>query len=96
MGVSRTVGVALDAAKQLQEEYGVNAEVINLRTLRPLDREAIIQSVAKTHYLVTVEGGWPQYGVGSEVAASIVESKYREEIDYTIKLLTPLLLWFSY
>ncbi len=85
VGVSRTVGVALDAAKQLQEEYGVNAEVINLRSLRPLDREAIIQSVSKTHYLVTVEGGWPQYGVGSEVAASIVESKYRE-IDWTIKI----------
>ncbi len=75
VGVSRTVGVALDAAQQLQEEYGVSAEVINLRSLRPLDREAIIQSVSKTHYMVTVEGGWPQYGVGSEVVASIIESK---------------------
>ena len=75
MAISRTVGVALDAAQQLQETYGVNAEVLNLRTLRPLDREAIIQSVAKTHYLVTVEGGWPQFGVGAEVAATVVESK---------------------
>ena len=76
VAVGRTVGVALDAAQQLQETYGVSAEVLNLRTLRPLDREAIIQSVAKTHHLVTVEGGWPQYGVGAEVAASVVESEY--------------------
>lgn len=73
VAASRTVGIALEAAIQLQEEHGINAEVINLRTLRPLDREAIAQSVAKTHYLVTVEGGWPQFGVGSEVSASVVE-----------------------
>lgn len=75
VSLARTVGVALEAAQNLQETYGVNAEVINLRSLRPLDRETIIQSVAKTHYLVTVEGGWPQFGVGSEVAATVVESK---------------------
>ena len=75
VAVSRTVGEALEAARLLQEQHGINAEVINLRTLRPLDRETIAQSVAKTHYLVTVEGGWPQYGVGSEVSASVVEGK---------------------
>ncbi len=69
------VGVALEAAEQLQKERGVSCEVINLRSLRPLDREAIIASVMKTHYVVTVEGGWPQYGVGSEIAASVMESK---------------------
>lgn len=81
VSVSKGVGVALDAAKYLQENYGVNAEVINLRTLRPLDRETIMQSVAKTHYLVTVEGGWPQYGVGAEVAASVVESPAFDYLD---------------
>lgn len=75
VGHSRTVGVALAAAKQLQDECGVSAEVVNLRTLRPMDREAIEQSVMKTHFLVTVEGSWPQFGVGAEISASITESK---------------------
>ena len=74
MSVCRTVGIALEAAKEL-EEKGISCEVVNLRTLRPLDREAIIESVKKTHYLITVEGGWPQFGVGAEIAASIMESK---------------------
>jgi pyruvate dehydrogenase E1 component beta subunit len=72
---SRTVGVALDAAAELEQKYGVSAEVINLRTLRPLDRDAIKKSVMKTHFMVTVEGGWPQFGVGAEISASMVESK---------------------
>ena len=73
-GHSRTVGLALEAAQEL-EKYGVSAEVVNLRTIRPLDVEAIARSVMKTHYLVTVEGSWPQYGVGAEISAGIVESK---------------------
>ena len=75
VALSKGVGVALDAARELQERFGVDAEVINLRTVRPMDREAIVQSVMKTHYVVTVEGGWPQFGVGAEIAASIMESK---------------------
>ena len=71
---SKTVDISLGAAKEL-EQHGVSAEVVNLRSLRPLDREAIKESVMKTHYLVTVEGGWPQYGIGAEISASIVESK---------------------
>merc|ERR1719187_2022850 len=70
---SREVGVCLEAAEQL-ETLGVNAEVINLRTLRPLDEEAILKSVRKTHHLVTVEGGWPSCGIGSEVIARVMES----------------------
>ena len=73
---SRSVGIALEAAKSLAEEKGINCEVINLRTLRPMDREAIINSVKKTHYLITVEQGWPQFGVGAEIAASIVGSEW--------------------
>lgn len=75
VGHSRTVGVALEAAAEL-EQHGVSAEVINLRTLRPMDRDAIQRSVMKTHFLVTVEGSWPQFGVGAEISASIVESKF--------------------
>ena len=72
---SREVGAALEAAKQL-EGKGVSCEVINLRTIRPIDRATIIDSVKKTHYIITVEGGWPQCGIGAEVAASILESKH--------------------
>ena len=50
--------------------------MINLRTLRPLDEESIIKSVMKTHHLVTVEGGWPQNGIGAEVCARVIESKF--------------------
>ena len=51
-------------------------QVINLRSIRPMDEESIINSVMKTNHLVTVEGGWPQFGVGAEICAKIVESKY--------------------
>lgn len=55
---ARGVKHCLDAAANL-EKLGISAEVINLRTIRPLDREAIVKSVKKTHRLVTVEEGWP-------------------------------------
>lgn len=71
---SRMVGVSLDAAKELEKE-GVDCEVINLRTLRPLDRASIINSVKKTNRIVSVEEGWPQCGIGSEVAAILMESR---------------------
>ena len=80
MAVSRVVGIAMKAAEQLQEK-GINAEVINLRTLRPMDRDAIFQSVMKTHHLVTVDGGWPQFGVGAEISASVMESAAFDYLD---------------
>jgi len=70
---SRIVGLCLEAAKEL-EHLGVEAEVINLRSLRPMDEECIIKSVMKTNHLVTVENGWPRFGVGAEVCARVVES----------------------
>jgi pyruvate dehydrogenase E1 component beta subunit len=66
------VGVALQAAEALAER-GISAEVINLRSLRPLDTEAIVASVKKTSRLVTVEEGWPFAGIGAEVAMQIME-----------------------
>jgi pyruvate dehydrogenase E1 component beta subunit len=72
---SRMVGVCLEAAKHLEEE-GIDAEVINLRTLRPLDVDTIVRSVKKTNRLVSVEEGWPVAGIGSEMAAMMMEHAF--------------------
>eukprot|EP00124_Ichthyophonus_hoferi_P001227 Ihof_evm7s59 gene=Ihof_evmTU7s59 len=69
---SLPVGQCLEAAAILEKE-GIKAEVINLRTIRPLDMDTIIASVKKTHRCVTVESGWHQSGVGAEIAASLME-----------------------
>ncbi len=67
---SLQVKLALEAAEALAKE-GIDAEVIDLRTIRPLDRQAIIDSVRKTHRLVTVDECWPQASVGSEITSFI-------------------------
>ena len=72
---SRMVAVALDAATALSEE-GIDAEVINLRSLRPMDTDTIVQSVMKTNRLVSVEEGWPVAGIGSEMAALMMEQAF--------------------
>ena len=69
------VGKALAAAEQLAAE-GISAEVIDLRTLRPLDTETIVESVKKTNRCVSVEEGWPAAGIGSEIAAVIMEHAF--------------------
>jgi len=66
---SRLVGEALKAADILAKEHGISAEVINLRTIRPLDLETILGSIKKTSRLVTAEEGFPQCGIGSEIIA---------------------------
>lgn len=73
--LSITVGLALDAAEQLAKE-GIEAEVINIRTVRPLDKETIIRSVMKTNRLLSVEEGWPFAGVGSEICTMICEEAF--------------------
>jgi pyruvate dehydrogenase E1 component beta subunit len=72
---SMMVGVALKAAEALAAE-GIEAEVINLRSLRPLDTETIVASVKKTNRLVTVEEGWPFAGIGAEIAMQIIEHAF--------------------
>jgi pyruvate dehydrogenase E1 component beta subunit len=72
---SRMVGHALKAAEQLASE-GIDAEVIDLRTLRPLDTGTIIESVKKTNRIVTVEEGWAQSGVGAEVCARVMSEAF--------------------
>jgi len=66
------VGKALEAAEKLAEE-GIEAEVIDLRSLRPLDTETVARSVKKTNRIVSVEEGWPVAGIGSEIAAVMME-----------------------
>ncbi|MFT4252880.1 MAG: pyruvate dehydrogenase complex E1 component subunit beta [Caulobacter sp.] len=69
---SRMVGFALQAAEALAAE-GISAEVVDLRTIRPMDHATILESVKKTNRLVTVEEGWGPMGVGSEIVARITE-----------------------
>jgi len=66
------VGVAMKAAEALAER-GIEAEVVNLRSLRPLDTETIVESVKKTSRLVTVEEGWSYAGIGAEIAMQVIE-----------------------
>ncbi len=69
------VGVAMKAAEALAEQ-GIEAEVINLRSLRPFDTATIVESVKKTNRLVSVEEGWPFAGIGAEVAMQVVEHAF--------------------
>ena len=69
------VGKALEAAEELAKQ-GISAEVIDLRTIRPLDTETIVKSVMKTNRLVSVEEGWPFAGIGSELAALMMEQAF--------------------
>ncbi len=72
---SRWVSLALDAAEVLARE-GIEAEIIDLRTLRPLDRETIVASLRKTNRLVSIEEGWPVCGIGAEIAAIAMEEAF--------------------
>ncbi len=69
------VGLALEAAELLAGE-GIDAEVIDLRTLRPLDREAVLTSLAKTNRIVVAEEGWPQCSIASEITAICMEDGF--------------------
>ena len=75
--ISFSIGVAecITAADQLAEE-GISAEIIDLRTIRPIDMETVIRSVQKTNRAVTAEQGWPTFGVGSGLAAMIMEQAF--------------------
>jgi len=81
---SRMCNVALEAATVLEAE-GISVEVINLRIIRPMDRETIIKSVHKTHRLVTLEEGWPQHGIGAEIAATVMESSAFDYLDAPVE-----------
>jgi pyruvate dehydrogenase E1 component beta subunit len=80
------VGVALDAAEQLAGE-GIDAEVIDLRTLRPLDTATVLQSLAKTNRVVVVEEGWPVCSISSEIMAVCMEQGF-DDLDAPVLRVT--------
>ncbi|MBJ7328617.1 MAG: alpha-ketoacid dehydrogenase subunit beta [Solirubrobacteraceae bacterium] len=75
---------ALHVAEQLAEEHKISVEVVDLRSLRPLDVETIAQSVAKTNRVVCVEEGWPSYGVTAEIAARIQKASF-DDLDAPVE-----------
>uniref|UniRef100_A0A0K0FF60 Pyruvate dehydrogenase E1 component subunit beta n=1 Tax=Strongyloides venezuelensis TaxID=75913 RepID=A0A0K0FF60_STRVS len=84
---SRGVEFAIKASQELENE-GINVEVMNLRSLRPIDTETIKNSIKKTNHLITVECGWPVCGIGSEIAAQICESEAFDYLDGPIARVT--------
>lgn len=76
IGYARGLHIALEAADRLAAEQGIQAEVINLRWLRPLDTDTLVQSVKKTNRAIVVEEDWGSYGVGAEVAARLQEAAF--------------------
>jgi pyruvate dehydrogenase E1 component beta subunit len=80
------VGVALDAANHLSGE-GIEAEVIDLRTLRPLDRETVLKSLAKTNRMVCIEEGWPTCSISAELMATAMEEAF-DDLDAPVLRVT--------
>lgn len=76
LGISRGAVTAVEAADVLEREHGLSAEVIDPRTLRPLDLPAIVESVKRTNRLLIVEEGWPQGGVGATIATLVQEHAF--------------------
>ena len=76
VGISRGARTAVEAADVLEREHGVSAEVIDPRTLRPLDLPAILESVRRTNRLLIVEEGWPQGGIGASIGSLVSEHAF--------------------
>ena len=76
IGYSRMAHVAALVAEQLAESDGLDIEVIDLRSLRPLDRDTVVESVKKTHSAVILEDDWLTYGIGAEIAATISDGAF--------------------
>jgi pyruvate dehydrogenase E1 component beta subunit len=82
------VGVALEAAAKLEAE-GIDAEVIDLRTLRPLDKKTVLESLKKTNRMVVVEEGWPVCSIASELSAIAMEEAF-DDLDAPVRRVTNL------
>ena len=87
VGILRMADVAEQAAKTLANEHGVEAEVIDPRTLRPLDLDTILDSVRKTNRCVIVEEGWPHGGVGANLAA-LIQGQAFDHLDAPVQRVT--------
>jgi len=84
---SKMVGLALEAA-EVMAGRGVSVEVVNLLTLRPLDRETIVESAKKTGRVISLETGWPQCGIGSEICALMMETDAFNYLDAPVERIT--------
>jgi pyruvate dehydrogenase E1 component beta subunit len=84
IGHGRAVLTAVEAANQLADEKGIQAEVIDLRSIRPLDEEAILASVSKTHRVVLVDENKPFCGVSAQIA-TLIQEKIFDELDAPIR-----------
>src|SRR5213079_1789755 len=84
---SKTVAVALKAAEQLAEHEGASAEVLDLRSLRPLDEATILESVSRTNRAVVVEEGWPQCGIGAHVV-DVIQREAFDQLDAPVLRVT--------
>ena len=87
VGILKMAHVAEDAARALANEHGVEAEVIDPRTLRPLDLDTILESVRKTNRAVIVEEGWPHGGVGANLSTLITEQAF-DHLDAPVQRVT--------
>ncbi|XP_065674406.1 pyruvate dehydrogenase E1 component subunit beta, mitochondrial isoform X2 [Hydra vulgaris] len=87
--VAHSLGVqkAMEGAVELAKE-GIQCEIVNLRTIRPLDIDTVIKSVKKTHRLITVEGGFPHFGVGAEICAQVMETEAFDYLDSPVYRVT--------
>ena len=86
---SNMVSVALEVARRMQQESGLNIEVVDIRSLRPLDTETLINSVKKTNRAIIFEGDWRSYGVGAEIVAMLQEEAF-DYLDAPIKRIAAL------
>ena len=84
IGYSRMAPLALDVARRIEQEDGLSIEVIDVRSLRPLDRETLVNSVKKTGRVIVLEEDWYSYGVGAEIAATIQEEAF-DYLDAPVK-----------
>jgi len=84
---SKMVGLAIEAAEAMKAK-GVSVEVVNLLSIRPIDRDAIINSAKKTGRVLSIETGWPQCGIGSEIAAILMESDAFNYLDAPFERVT--------
>lgn len=84
---SRMLQLSLIAAEQLSKEEGIECEVIDLRSLRPLDMDPVFESVSKTHRAVVVQEQWKPYGAAAEISASIMEAMF-DELDAPVARVT--------
>ena len=87
IAILKMAEVAEQAAKTLANEHGAEAEVIDPRTLRPLDLDTILESVRKTNRAVIVEEGWPHGGVGANLATLITEQAF-DHLDAPVERVT--------